>query len=101
MLGIFGVSAVDAEQDTGEAVAVSVSPSPVSSVAGPSARVVAEVTDDATPQKPAGGVEVKPALTLPCFDPFSIESPAGPKLDARLKWRLARLKMEQEEKREE
>lgn len=105
ILGVFGASAVDAVQDTGKAVSADVSPLHVSSVAGPSARADAEVvggvTSDATPQVHAGGGEEKPVLTLPRFDPLSAESSTSSKLDARLKWRLARLKMEREERREE
>lgn len=101
ILGVFGASAVDAVQD-GKAVSAGVSPLHVSSVAGPSARADAEVVGgDATPLAHVSGGEGKPVLTLPRFDPLSAESSASSKLDARLKWRLARLKMEREERREE
>ncbi|GLD56431.1 uncharacterized protein AKAME5_000878000 [Lates japonicus] len=36
--------------------------------------------------------------TLPQFDPFSVESSPGSKLEARLKVRLARLQLEKEER---
>lgn len=105
VLGIFGTSAVDAVQDTNKAMAAGSSPSRVSPVTGPSAHGDAEmvggVSSDATPQVHAGGGERKPGFTLPCFEPLSAESSASSKLDVRLKWRLAHLKMEGKERREE
>lgn len=70
---------------------------------GPSARSEAEVTTgaDVTPPGQVAKPEEKYPLTLPHFDPVSPESSPGSKLEARLKLRLARLRLEQEEKREE
>ncbi|XP_049452217.1 uncharacterized protein LOC125900944 [Epinephelus fuscoguttatus] len=55
---------------------------------------------DVTPPVQVAKLEEKHPCTLPRFDPVSPES-SGSKLDARLKLRLARLQMEQEERREE
>lgn len=67
-------------------------------VGGPAhvdAEVVGGVSGDVTPQIHAGGGKRKPEFTLSHFEHFSAESPASSKLDARLKWRLVRLKMEE------
>lgn len=40
-------------------------------------------------------------FTLPRFDPLSVESSPGSKLDAWLKLRIARLQLDQQERREE
>ena len=54
-----------------------------------------------TPGARRDAPEEKPPLTLPRFEPVSIESSSGCRLDARLKIRLARLQLETQEKREE
>lgn len=102
VLSILSAAAVDAVQDTGKAVFAGDSPLLVSSVAGPSARdVIGGVSCDATPQTRVGGLEGKTVLTLPRFDSLSVESSASYKLDARLKWRLACLKIEREKRRKQ
>lgn len=93
--GVLSVDRTSAVRVDAAAVALSGS--------GPSARSEAEVTvrADVTPLVQVAKPEEKDPLYFPRFDPVSPESSPGSKLDARLKLRLARLRLEQEEKREE
>lgn len=99
-LGIVSMLSVDNVVETGTVTSAGEGPSYMLSVAGSSAFTDAEAAGpaggDTTPQVQLGRWEDKPPLLLHHFDPASTQSSVGSRLDARLRWRLARLKMEHE-----